>query len=83
MKMLKIKIQPRVQTEIFSMYWKEPLSTETKTLPAFHMDEFPPNESVQALLVRVAEKLDWQSVETLQRLDGFTEPWERVLYEGK
>ena len=81
--MIQLKIQPRIQTECFSLYWKEPLSTETKSLPAFNIDDFSQEDNVQALLVKVAEELNWQNVETLQRLDGFTGPWERVLYKGR
>jgi hypothetical protein len=30
----------------------------------------------------VAKRCEWESVDSLQRLDGFAESWERVLYRG-
>jgi hypothetical protein len=30
----------------------------------------------------VAKRCKWEPVESLQRLEGFAETWERVLYRG-
>lgn len=81
--MPKITIQPRLQVEKFSLYWKEPLQTETQCLPPLELEVgAEEGATVQDLLAQAAAKLGWQAVETLQRLDGFKEPWERCILKG-
>ena len=127
-KTLQLTVQPRVQKEKWSLYWKESMSTKTLSLDPIQLDvdgntsiaevtsavlpcavqkqhgmshetacvhmlgtlsneEKNPSvltadcscTQVQQL---VAKRCKWEPVESLQRLDGFAESWERVLYRG-
>ena len=83
--MMKVIIQPRLQIEKFSLYWREPLQTETQSLPPLELElevGAADAATVQELLAQAAAKLGWQAVGTLQRLEGFKEPWERCIWRG-
>jgi hypothetical protein len=38
---------------------------------------------VADVLVETSQRLKWQEVGSLLRLEGFQEPWERVICEGR
>jgi len=80
--MITVKVQPRVQKERWSLYWKESMSTATECLDALDVD-IDPQGSVEDLNRRVAEKMGWPPVESLLRLAGFEESWELTVHEGK
>ncbi len=79
---MSLTIQPRLQTERFSLYWKEPLTTETRCLSSFVMDVPDKTATLQSILEAAAERLGWAPVKDLQRLDGFKDDWERAIYRG-
>eukprot|EP00879_Flechtneria_rotunda_P002667 GHRR01002872.1.p1 GENE.GHRR01002872.1~~GHRR01002872.1.p1 ORF type:complete len:164 (+),score=41.56 GHRR01002872.1:298-789(+) len=82
---MQLKIQPRVQTEIWSLYWKEPTSTETKCLDAVSMDFDGGDGSttIASLMDQVAAHLGWPPEDGLTRLQGFTDAWQRTLCKGR
>eukprot|EP01023_Acetabularia_acetabulum_P039859 TRINITY_DN38466_c0_g1_i2.p1 TRINITY_DN38466_c0_g1~~TRINITY_DN38466_c0_g1_i2.p1 ORF type:complete len:136 (-),score=14.92 TRINITY_DN38466_c0_g1_i2:302-709(-) len=79
---IKIVVQPRIQVERWSLYWKQSMSTTTQSLQAITL-EVDENLTLDSVLKKIGEILGWQSVNTLIRLEGFKEPWERVIYSGR
>ena len=80
---VEVKIQPRLQVESWSLYWKASLHTETQCLDSFALEVDPRTTSVKAVLEAAALKLGWTSVDSLLRLEGFNDPWERAIAKGK
>jgi hypothetical protein len=76
-----LTIRPRLQIERFSLYWKEPLSTETIVQEDIQM-LLDCSTLLTTVLKDIAARLGWPSVDDLQRLDGFKDPWERVIFKG-
>ena len=56
--MVRVTVQPRLQTERWSLYWKESLHTDTECLPALQL-EADPSAPLSALLAKAAERLRW------------------------
>lgn len=56
--MVRVTVQPRLQTERWSLYWKESLHTDTECLPALQL-EADPSAPLSALLAKAAEQLRW------------------------
>ncbi|GAB4815961.1 hypothetical protein N2152v2_003007 [Parachlorella kessleri] len=81
---MQITVRPRVQKDLWSLYWKESMETKTKTelLEDLTMD-VQANATAAEVLKTIAEKQGWQPVDTLQRLEGFSDPWERAVYQGR
>jgi len=77
-----LTIRPRLQIERFSLYWKEPLSTETIVQEDIQM-LLDCSTLLTTVLKDIAARLGWPSVDDLQRLDGFKDPWERVIFKGR
>ncbi|GAX75736.1 hypothetical protein CEUSTIGMA_g3179.t1 [Chlamydomonas eustigma] len=77
-----VTVRPRLQVERFSLYWKEPLSTETIVQEDVQL-LLDCDTSIENVLKEIAAKLGWPSVDDLQRLDGFKDPWERVITMGR
>lgn len=79
---VQLTVQPRVQKEKWSLYWKESMSTKTLSLAPVQLtvDASTTIAEVQQL---VAKHCRWDPVEKLERLEGFAETWERVLYRGR
>ncbi|GMH44129.1 hypothetical protein BSKO_12063 [Bryopsis sp. KO-2023] len=75
-------VNPRVQKETWSLYWKESMTTETVCLDpcTITVDQ---STSVADLQAEVAKKLGWAPVSSLLRLEGFDEPWERSIHKGR
>ncbi|PSC67370.1 bi-major isoform [Micractinium conductrix] len=79
---LQLRVQPRVQRDKWSLYWKESMATVTEMGEecALEVDaEATPEEVLKAL----AEKLGWQPADSLLRLEGFEDAWERLLFKGR
>jgi hypothetical protein len=67
---MKLLVRPRLQVETWSLYWKEPMRTDTQCLPDVEV-EAEAGEPLQAVLQRVAQQLGWAPVDKLLRLEGF------------
>jgi hypothetical protein len=48
---MQIKVQPRIQRETWSLYWKEPTKTDTQCLEAVILDVDDPGSSTVAALM--------------------------------
>ncbi len=79
---MRVTVQPRLQTETWSLYWKESMNTKTDCLDATHV-EVDDGATVAQLKAKAAQQLGWQPEDELLRLDGFSDPWERALYRGR
>ena len=84
---MRINIQPRLQEEAWSLYWKDSLNTVTQSLENLWIEIKDPGSgsqgvTVQQLLDQAAGRLGWPPAGTLLRLDGFTQPWERAICKG-
>jgi hypothetical protein len=64
-------VRPRLQEETWSLYWKEPMRTDTRCLPDVEAAA-EAGETLQQLLSRVAATLGWAPADRLLRLEGFT-----------
>ena len=78
-----LTIRPRVQTDKWSLYWKESMSTKTEELKDITIDIDPASTTAAQLLKLVAEKSGWAKVDSLLRLEGFNDPWERAVFKGR
>ncbi|KAF6264957.1 hypothetical protein COO60DRAFT_1634011 [Scenedesmus sp. NREL 46B-D3] len=76
---MQIKVQPRIQRETWSLYWKEPTKTTTQCLEAVTLDVGDPGSSTVAALM---DKLNWPPEDGLVRLENFKDPWQRALCRG-
>ncbi|KAL4430375.1 hypothetical protein ABPG77_002181 [Micractinium sp. CCAP 211/92] len=79
---LTLRVQPRVQRDKWSLYWKESMATVTDLLEELSL-EVAPEATAEEVLKTVAEKEGWQPADTLLRLEGFNDPWERLLFKGR
>ena len=80
--MSAVTIKPRIQSDKWSLYWKETLETSTISLPQITLSIT--DETTLSQLVSVAAReLGWQPVELLSRLPGFVSPFERVIQKGR
>ncbi|KAI3425284.1 hypothetical protein D9Q98_009051 [Chlorella vulgaris] len=79
---LQLTVLPRLQRDKWSLYWKESMATVTELL-----DECSLDISAEAtggdLLKAVAKRQGWQPADDLLRLEGFTDPWDRLLFKGR
>lgn len=78
---MKLVIRPRLQVETWSLYWKEPMRTDTQWLADVTItteDDAP----LQQVLQQVADKMGWPPVDKLLRLEGFTGGWSQVPVSG-
>lgn len=78
---MKVVVQPRIQKEKWSLYWKETMATKTELLDTFEA-EYNDGTTVSDLKADVAKRMGWQPVDQLLRLEGFEEPWELAIYLG-
>eukprot|EP00798_Chlamydomonas_sp_ICE-L_P023002 gene23002-30194_t len=79
---MKVLIQPRIQTESWSLYWKDSLNTDTKIVEPFELD-VQDSASLDSLLKAAASHLGWAPQDSLFRLEGFSGPWERAIVKGR
>ncbi|DBB00461.1 TPA: hypothetical protein ACH3X3_002175 [Trebouxia sp. C0006] len=79
---VKVTLQPRIQKDRWSMYWKESMATKTDSFEAITV-EADVNTTVGKLQQELAEKLKWQPVDSLVRLEGFKGPWEFAVFKGR
>ncbi|KAL3162182.1 hypothetical protein ABBQ32_009889 [Trebouxia sp. C0010 RCD-2024] len=79
---INITLQPRVQKDKWSMYWKESMATKTEAFESIALVA-DVNTKVSALQQHVAEQLGWTSLDKLQRLEGFRDPWEFAVCKGR
>lgn len=81
---MQIKVQPRIQRETWSLYWKAPTKTDTVCLEAVTLDvDDAGSSTVAALMDTLAAQLNWPPEDGLVRLDKFEEPWQRALCRGR
>jgi hypothetical protein len=79
---MEIVIQPRLQNETWSLYWKESMKTNTVCLENLKLT-VDPTTTVEGVLKVVEENLKWRPTDTIPKLEGFKGPWERVLHKGR
>lgn len=82
-KEIKLTVKPRIQKDKWSLYWKESMSTKTEELDDMVVKVDPDSMTVKELMAKVAENSKWAPVDSLLRLDGFEDPWERAIYKGR
>ena len=77
-----LTVQPRVQKEKWSLYWRESMATRTEALDPiqFKVDS---STKVKEVRSKLAADLQWEPVGSLLRLQGFEHPWERTVFQGK
>ncbi|PNH10820.1 hypothetical protein TSOC_002359 [Tetrabaena socialis] len=80
---MKVLVQPRLQVESWSLYWKESLKTSTQCLEPLELDLPGEGATASELLQAHAQAQSWQPASSLLRLEGFGAPWERVLLAGR
>lgn len=60
------------------------MKTETRCLEAVTLEALEDSQTTVAQLqAQVAQKLGWQPVGSLLRLEGFKDPWERAIVRGR
>ena len=79
---MRLTIRPRIQRDKWSLYWKESMATKTDNLDDLTID-IDDKATPAQLLKTVAQKQQWQPVEELLPLEGFSEPWERLIFQGR
>ena len=82
-KEVKLTVRPRIQKDKWSLYWKESMSTKTEELDDVVVKVDPDSMTVKELMAKVADVSKWAPVDSLLRLDGFDDPWERAIYKGR
>ncbi|KAG1667580.1 hypothetical protein FOA52_014661 [Chlamydomonas sp. UWO 241] len=80
--MTTVVVQPRLETQRFSLYWREAVDIQTRVLADLSI-QADPSTPLSSVLQAAAQQLGWADVDTLLRLEGFTEDWERVLCRGR
>jgi hypothetical protein len=68
---MQLVIRPRLQLETWSLYWKEPMRTDTQCLADVTITT-EPEAPLQKVLQKVADQMGWPPVDKLLRLEGFT-----------
>mmetsp|Transcript_7766 Transcript_7766/g.19873 ORF Transcript_7766/g.19873 Transcript_7766/m.19873 type:complete len:131 (-) Transcript_7766:1606-1998(-) len=82
--MIELTIQPRVQREKWSLYWRESMATKTEVLDAITLKNIDEKTTkVSSVLETIAKQIGWQPRSELLRLEGFEEPWERCIFGGR
>lgn len=79
---VNVTLQPRVQKDKWSLYWKESMATKTEAFESMALVA-DVNTKVCDLHQHVAEQLGWASVDKLERLEGFRDPWEFAVCRGR
>lgn len=82
-KEVKLTVRPRIQKDKWSLYWKESMSTKTEELDDVVVKVDPDSMTVKELMAKIADVSKWAPVDSLLRLDGFDDPWERAIYKGR
>lgn len=80
---MSIVVQPRIQTETWSLYWKESMRTATFCLAPITLKGLAADSTVADLQSKAAQQLKWPDVGTLLPLEGFSGPWERSICKGR
>jgi ubiquitin len=80
---IKLTVKRRIQKDKWSLYWKESMSTKTDELDDMVLKVDPESLTVKELMTMVAQESKWDPVDSLLRLDGFEDPWERALFKGR
>ncbi|KAK9829641.1 hypothetical protein WJX72_007044 [[Myrmecia] bisecta] len=81
-KLMQLTIRPRIQKDKWSLYWKESMETKTELLEEYTV-QVDSASTVTALQKEVSQKLKWEPVDNLLRLEGFKDPWEFSVYKGR
>lgn len=59
------------------------MSTKTEELKDITIEVDPASTTTAQLLTLVAEKSGWAKADSLLRLEGFNDPWERAIFKGR
>lgn len=81
--MTTLTIRPRVQKDKWSLYWKESMATKTEQLAEITLQVDPATTTPGDVLAQVAAAQGWAPPDSLLRLEGFEDPWERALFKGR
>lgn len=76
-----LKVQPRLQKEKWSLYWKESMATKTVVIDSLSL-EVDSSTTIAEVQQMTAKLCKWEPVEGLSRLEGFQEPWEKAISKG-
>merc|ERR1711977_375754 len=71
---ISVTVQPRVQREKWSLYWKESMMTKTDLLDPIVLKVDEKSTKVEDLLQMVSARMSWPPKADLLRLEGFEEP---------
>ena len=82
-RMISLTVQPRIQKEKWSLYWRESMMTKTEVLDPVTLKVDAAKETIEAVLAKLATQMHWQPASDLLRLEGFEEPWELAVFKGK
>merc|ERR1712199_28922 len=80
---ISLTVQPRVQREKWSLYWKESMMTKTDVLDPVVLSVDENKTKVGDVLQMVSTRMSWPAKQELLRLEGFEEPWETCVLNGK
>merc|ERR1711904_74585 len=80
---ISLTVQPRIQREKWSLYWKESMMTKTDVLDPVVLKVDEKNTKVADVLQMLSTRMSWPEKQTLLRLEGFEEPWETCVLNGK
>ena len=73
-----IRVRPRLEIVSWSLYWKEPLFVKTECLEDTTIEGADGMTGAE-LLEATARQLGWRDVNSLVRIEGFAQPWQRLL----
>lgn len=76
-----LNVQPRLQKEKWSLYWKESMATKTVVMDTLSL-EVDGSTTIAEVQQMTAKLCKWEPVESLTRLEGFNEPWEKAISKG-
>merc|ERR1711959_862748 len=80
---ISLTVQPRIQREKWSLYWKESMMTKTDILDPVVMSVDEKTTKVGDVLQMLSTRMEWPPKHELLRLEGFEEAWETCVLNGK
>eukprot|EP00884_Botryococcus_braunii_P007268 jgi/Botrbrau1/16542/Bobra.0256s0001.1 len=81
-KTFSLTVKPRLHKDKWSVYWKEAMETKTDVLEEFQL-KVSPATKISEIHEEVRKRFKWELPASLERLEGFKEPWDVAVYKGK
>merc|ERR1712025_950454 len=75
---ISLTVQPRIQREKWSLYWKESMMTKTDVLDPVVLKVDEKNTKVADVLQMLSTRMSWPEKQTLLRLGGLRAEWQRM-----